>query len=1582
MDQALEAVRHLITGGLAREDGKSAGALCLAGPPRSGKTTLALEALLAGLAEFGDGGAAMVVSGRHAADQISRAVIARRGASGQTRPVGTVQALAFRFLSRHCEGEPGRPLPRLLNGAEQDALLRQVMASHIAHVQAGDDCASCRLLERYFAAETGWSGILTKPGQGNPDLADRVDDDFIAQLRDTMARMTELGLDPLDQDPVLDALARQGLDLDARDRLNLQWRLAFALWREYLEAVDKGYPGEYRLDPSKLMVAGRQAVEEGLDLDLPRLLVVDDWQDLTMAGMGFVQALEGRGVRLLLVGNPDESVQAFRGSYPEFLSVRMGRVAPDGPVDGAIGEAALAEALLPPDLGCLGAVCLTLPYRPITQPSAPAGGEDDTNVAGEGGDKASAGAQESPDAAPTAADATSSPYASYADLLAARVSLSIRSEEHDDRAVRDRPGKMPDHPGAMPIAPLPADGGLPADGSVSTRLFHTADQEEDDLVWQVKHEFLSGRWDWNDMAVIAHDNATVRSIGLRLRAEGVPVRYSSIARPLKDEPVARGLFALINLAQARIGHAPAIRTLAAVDQARWLAEQLRTLLSSPLLGAPLPGGGAMRPVRAGRIASLLDVLVSLTRVGSRDNADGQAAAIVQDGHAAGSPLPSGPGQTPDSPLSPNPSEPAGPAGTAVADRTGGADDPCAGVEGPVAVLADMQEAWASYAVARRRELDETQAASGISVDDSLVTPPAGTEAPVPERALSAEAVCLLLLLDGGTAGPDPVGERSSLRDSIIGALAAIASSRHRDPDLTALSRALALVDGTGEAFDRLQVQTAEPVYALWEAWQAAGVADRWQNESLEASEEGERVNDRLDAVMRLFQFADSSQTFDNINDFMAQVEGMQIEADSLAHVGPIEHAVSLTTPAGASGLAASWPLVWLPALQEGVWPNLAPRGTLFGAEDLADLILHGRIGRSDPGAAGGHDPRLASTLYTEEKGLLMALTRARRQLRLSAVWNDDTVPSEFLYGFLPERFVRVEDMSQADFTPVGGQEGAAGLFSGLEVGPRGLVAAARSILVRQGLQPTAHGSADGGVEGADGGDGPVDAAAASDAAATLRLLADQGMEEADPANWPFLYARRSPEEEDCPDGAQGGTALAGAAPGADAVRVDAAGGGLADDRRKRPVPSAAAANGQGKLALTEENSVTLSPSAVDAIWRCPLEWVMGNQFSGPQAGSVAMDFGSLIHQVAQVAADRGLDMPDRGRLGSDAVGDGELIASTTNQMMDIYHQLAAAFPVFPAPEDAYDVRRRDAQVRGTLTNIASYFVNSAKSDYAQDHKPKIMVGELLGSEQEQQFRASFTPGDFAGVWNASFSDRQLGQEGFFALASALVGGFPQALRPDTAITLSGRIDRLERRDIAGRTCNRLVDYKTGSRGHTGPAVFNDLQLVCYQLGLAYQREDDVAEGVAPDRTGPRMPSGDPVSQAVLFDVSAHPAPAWVRTAEASYQPALFRDGRLNGDFAPRYYLKELQRIARPDPLPSDPPLGVSGEIWDFIKQMQHSQAVWALTMIARVLFAAGVKLSAGRQDAVFDADRCHNKGRDGRCPAWRSLAGSVMEDQR
>ena len=159
---------------------------------------------------------------------------------------------------------------------------------------------------------------------------------------------------------------------------------------------------------------------------------------------------------------------------------------------------------------------------------------------------------------------------------------------------------------------------------------------------------------------------------------------------------------------------------------------------------------------------------------------------------------------------------------------------------------------------------------------------------------------------------------------------------------------------------------------------------------------------------------------------------MEVQADSLAHIGPVEDAVTLTTPAGAAG--RHWEYAWIPVVQQDVWPNLAGRNTMFGGEDLAELVLRGALEESDK---TGHDPRFAAVLSGEKKSFLVALTRARR-IMISAVWNDSMSPSDFLFGYLPEYYPR--NRQQAPFTTVGAHAGFAEYdLAGLDADPRCLL---------------------------------------------------------------------------------------------------------------------------------------------------------------------------------------------------------------------------------------------------------------------------------------------------------------------------------------------------------------------------------------------------------------------------------------------------------------------------------------------------------------------------------------------------------------
>ena len=80
-------------------EGESGKALLAVGAPCVGKSTLARDALMAGLRRFGESGAMMTVSGRQIADVIGDQVIRELGATSQARPVTTLSAIAFRLIT-------------------------------------------------------------------------------------------------------------------------------------------------------------------------------------------------------------------------------------------------------------------------------------------------------------------------------------------------------------------------------------------------------------------------------------------------------------------------------------------------------------------------------------------------------------------------------------------------------------------------------------------------------------------------------------------------------------------------------------------------------------------------------------------------------------------------------------------------------------------------------------------------------------------------------------------------------------------------------------------------------------------------------------------------------------------------------------------------------------------------------------------------------------------------------------------------------------------------------------------------------------------------------------------------------------------------------------------------------------------------------------------------------------------------------------------------------------------------------------------------------------------------------------------
>lgn len=1300
----------------------------VAGAPRSGKTEFALDMLIAAMKRYGDANAVMTVSGRQIADMLGDRAIRELSAVSQARPVTTLSAVAFRLLTA-ARSAQGKPLPKLLNGAEQDVIIRKVLASHVEHRQHGDECATCDLLRVYFAVSE-WSGLV----------ADDSTDAFANQLRDMLARMNEIGAKPELENMLIARAASRNGELDARrERLRTQWRLAFALREEYNAAIRAAYSGEYRLDASQLMIDATEAVSDIWDADIPNMLIVDDFQDATLAGFALLEALHNRGTRLLLVGNPDEAVQTFRGSYPEYL----------------FNEAQARMGARLERIENLYAACENDGAQTIRNASNRQSVHDD-----------------------------------YRTLVATRVSLSIASTEPTDVPLPERPGKMRNIPGAMPIEALPSGNTdacvTPADGSVETALYRSSSEELDDVVWKIKTEHLQRSREWNDMAVITHDNATVRAFGERLRADGVPVRYSSVTRPLKDEPFVQGLFALIELAELKR------RTIEASGMdpqaaGSYIRSRVASIMASPLITVGGDRQHEGRPARLASVESAMHALASLAEIVGDDEIHAQDSANM--------------------------------AKTDVEQQSS---------------LLRLMADWHEYMAKCHAISDEGQHDGGHDGDQD-------------DPVFDMDAL-YVLLLEGNT-------------DRVIDTIASVTGS---DPQVKAFASLWKVLDKTCEAEHKLVLR--EPQYVLDCAWRACGKAEIWQRVALEHSAAGRAANDRLDAAMRLFNYASGGESSGEfaartIEAFMEQVRSLTIEADSLAHTAPIDQAVTLTTPAGAAG--RHWNLVFLPSLQQGQWPNLTPRNTLFGGEELADVMLHGELSDTVTTSAGKRDAQLAAVLASEQKSFLVALTRADECAVMSAVLNDDHVPSDFLYGYVPEWFDRDRDadMEQREYAAIGSQ----GDYAGLESDPRGLIAAARSVLAME----------------------PSNSPKARDAAETLALLASRGIRAADPDCWPFVEEPVSlAERETIQDG-----------------------------------------------KTRQSDVVTLSPSAVDNLWACPVCWMLENRFSGPRMGSVATNFGSLIHTVAQKATEAGLDMPEQHT----AISDMDNIDAITEQMYAEYERLRGDLNGITDPAQRYQALKKDEQAKDALRNIATYFVQSNHGDYPIKNNDAFSVGKLTKAEPELKFTAKFDFDDILAAYNAMDGIHAISRNELIAIMGTLVGGWPQTgMGEHLTVRLTGRIDRVERRDMADGTQQvRLIDYKTGASPN-GEGLFNDLQLVCYQLGLVFP-EGSGLHGAQAVAAAPN------ITQSALFHVTKHafPAPYGNTAAESHMQQALFASGSLNtGAFVPRYYVKKLDKDFQDGLDEMLPPMEVSDEHWSEFVGLRDTMAVWSLTMIARVFYAA------------------------------------------
>ncbi|HEY7597154.1 MAG TPA: ATP-dependent DNA helicase [Actinophytocola sp.] len=175
---------------------------------------------------------------------------------------------------------------------------------------------------------------------------------------------------------------------------------------------------------------------------------------------------------------------------------------------------------------------------------------------------------------------------------------------------------------------------------------------------------------------------------------------------------------------------------------------------------------------------------------------------------------------------------------------------------------------------------------------------------------------------------------------------------------------------------------------LWLIWQQSGLEERWVAQSRRGGPLGAQADRDLDAIVGLFhaagRYADRLPGA-GVTGFAEYLAAQRIVGDTLAPSAQRGEAVSILTAHAAVG--REWTVVAVLGVQEGTWPDLRLRGSLLGVERLTDLLS---------GVDGTELSATAPLLAEERRLLLVAASRARHTLLLSAIRGEDEQPSRFL----------------------------------------------------------------------------------------------------------------------------------------------------------------------------------------------------------------------------------------------------------------------------------------------------------------------------------------------------------------------------------------------------------------------------------------------------------------------------------------------------------------------------------------------------------------------------------------------------------
>jgi len=260
------------------------------GSPGSGKTA-ALKALFLSLLDRGLlAHEILALTATRDSANLLRDELALEHQGATAGPMAkTISSFAFAILRENAL-KTGTRAPELVNGSEQDRLLRE-------------------LLETSTIA--GWPEHIDQTVLGLSG--------FRAELRELFTVCLEHSVTP----GKLRELSVSG---------NSAWLPAASLFEQYLNLLQSD-EFENRFDPSTLLAKAAEVLARG---DVPefvrqiKVVLVDDAQELTPGAKHLLKVLVSSGAGLVLFGDPDTSTLGFRSADPQSMRLLVDEVAAKG----------------------------------------------------------------------------------------------------------------------------------------------------------------------------------------------------------------------------------------------------------------------------------------------------------------------------------------------------------------------------------------------------------------------------------------------------------------------------------------------------------------------------------------------------------------------------------------------------------------------------------------------------------------------------------------------------------------------------------------------------------------------------------------------------------------------------------------------------------------------------------------------------------------------------------------------------------------------------------------------------------------------------------------------------------------------------------------------------------------------------------------------------------------------------------------------------------------------------------------------------------------------------------------------------